>query len=247
VATLKTEGDFATQAGHWYELDGTPRYTIIGANGKERPTTLRDAKSLNLVPSVTMILRKAAAPALVRWQIEQAVNAAIDYPPKEGEDRLQAIARIIRTSQESSAQARNIGTLIHGAIERLDSTGPYADHVAAAMAAVATWSGLQDWDAERSFACELGYGGKIDLSRDRFLIDFKTSEKPIDTLKTWPDHRRQLAAYRLGLNRRNARCAIVYVQVQEPKARVIELGQDELEKGEREFLALLDLWKAEHL
>jgi hypothetical protein len=65
---------------------------------------------------------------------------------------------------------------------------------------------------------------------------FKKSEKPIDTLETWPDDRRQLAAYRLGLNRQDARYAIVYVQLQEPKARVIELGQDELEKGEREFL-----------
>ena len=42
---------FTSESGHWYSQDGEPMYTLIGANGKERNTTLRDAKSLGLVPS----------------------------------------------------------------------------------------------------------------------------------------------------------------------------------------------------
>jgi len=52
-------------AGHWYRRsDGSPQYTIVGKNGKERDTTLRDAREHNLVPSVTTIMRIAAAPGL---------------------------------------------------------------------------------------------------------------------------------------------------------------------------------------
>ena len=47
---------FKSESGHWYTQEGEPMYTIIGANGKERNTTLRDAKNLGLVPSVTTIL-----------------------------------------------------------------------------------------------------------------------------------------------------------------------------------------------
>ena len=37
---------FTSESGHWYDQDGEPMYTIIGANGRERNTTLRDAKTL---------------------------------------------------------------------------------------------------------------------------------------------------------------------------------------------------------
>ena len=33
----------AAESGHWYGRNGEPAYTIVGANGKARPTTLRDA------------------------------------------------------------------------------------------------------------------------------------------------------------------------------------------------------------
>ena len=64
----KTELDsynkFTSESGHWYTQEGEPMYTIIGANGKERNTTLRDAKKENLVPSVTTILGMIAKPSL---------------------------------------------------------------------------------------------------------------------------------------------------------------------------------------
>ena len=76
----KTELDkynkFTSESGHWYSLEGEPMYTIIGANGKERNTTLRDAKSIGLVPSVTTILGMVAKPALENWKITQAIKSA---------------------------------------------------------------------------------------------------------------------------------------------------------------------------
>ena len=36
--------NYKSEAGHWYDHEGKPMYTIVGVNGKERNTTLRDAK-----------------------------------------------------------------------------------------------------------------------------------------------------------------------------------------------------------
>ena len=59
----------SSESGHWYTQEGEPMYTIVGANGKERNTTLRDAKKDNLVPSVTTVLSLVAKPGLENWKI----------------------------------------------------------------------------------------------------------------------------------------------------------------------------------
>lgn len=241
-AVLKEQADFATQAGHFYGLDGTPRYTLIGANGKERNTTVRDARKLGLVPSVTTILKAAAAPGLVKWQKEQVAKAAYSERPREGESEADYLARILPLAEEVARKARDKGTEIHGAIESLDRGGQYAGHVGAFFDAVTAWCGLTEWDHERSFASPLGYGGKLDLSCPGFVLDAKTTDKELADLKTWPDHRRQLAAYRMGLDMPEARCAIVYVSSVKPEARLIELDEEELQQGWREFKSLLEFW-----
>ena len=256
AATAPVVNGFATEQGHWYKTDGTPAYTIIGKNGKERNTTVRDAREHGLRPSVTTILRGAAAPGLERWKIGNAIMSALTLARQEGESDESYIFRIVRDSEEQAKKARDKGTEIHGAIENLDRTGPYAAHVDAAMAAVADWAGIMDWDSERSFASDLGYGGKLDLSAPGFVADFKTTDKPLADLKTWPEHRRQLAAYRHGLGMPEAKCAIVYVWTKtdpdpplppidiKDRARVIELPEEELQHGWEEFKALLALWYA---
>ena len=243
-AVLKEQADFATSGGHWYALDGTPRYTIIGANGKERPTTIRDARKLGLVRSVTAIIKLAAAPNLVKWMKEQVAKAAYSERPREGESEADYMARILPLAEEVARKARDKGTEIHGAIERLDRHGPYSAHVDAAMEAVSEWAGMMDWDSERSFASPLGFGGKLDLSAPGFVCDFKSTDKPLADLKTWPDHRRQLAAYRRGLDMPGARCAICYVSSAVPEARLIELDGEELEQGWEEFKSLLAFYRA---
>lgn len=237
--------DYASESGHWYmPVSGEPRYTIVGKNGKERPTNVKDAREHGYVPSVTTILRQAAAPGLEKWKIGNAIISALTLPRGEGEPDVDYIARIIRDSEEQARNARDRGTEIHGAIEKGDLAGPWRDHVSAAMGAVDGWTGeTLEWDAERSFATP-SYGGKLDLSAPGFVADFKTTDKPLEGLKLWPEHRRQLAAYRMGLAMPNARCAIVYVSAVKPEARVIELTEDELQQGWKEFQHLLGFWYA---
>ena len=68
---------YAKESGHWYEMDGTPRYRIVGKNGKERNTTLADARKLDLLPSVTTIMKEAAKPGLERWKGDQLLLSAL--------------------------------------------------------------------------------------------------------------------------------------------------------------------------
>jgi hypothetical protein len=243
--------DFATQAGHFYAPDGSPRYTIIGKNGKERNTTVRDAREHGLLPSVTTILRQAAAPGLEKWKIGNAIMSALTLARQEGESDEDYINRIVRDSNEQAAKARDKGTEIHGAIEKYYGPRPYTDSeplfafAESAAFAVAEWSGgPRFWDSERSFASPLGFGGKLDLSAPGFVLDFKTTDKDLTGLKLWPDHRRQLAAYRHGLNMPEARCSICYVSSTKPEARVIELDEAELKQGWTEFKALLAFYYA---
>ena len=64
----------ASESNHWYTRDGEPMYTVEAAKGGQRATTLRDARKLSLVPSVTTILNVAAKPALNQWLQRQVLG-----------------------------------------------------------------------------------------------------------------------------------------------------------------------------
>ena len=84
-AVLK-EKDFATESGHFYDpVTGEPRYTYINKKGGVSNTTVREARKFGWVPSVTQVLKQAAAPGLVKWMKEQAAKAAYSERPREGE------------------------------------------------------------------------------------------------------------------------------------------------------------------
>ena len=67
----------ASESNHWYTRDGVPQYTVEAKKGGLRATTLRDARTMNLVPSVTTILGVAAQPALLAWMQQQVLMAAL--------------------------------------------------------------------------------------------------------------------------------------------------------------------------
>lgn len=234
----------ATESGHWYTQDGTPAYTVTGKNGKERGTTLRDARKENLVPSVTTVLSVLAKPGLERWKMMQVLQAALTLPMIDGESLDGYADRVMSDSREQGEKARDLGTEIHGAIERhfLGLTHDHCGKVAAALKAIPQ---DQWWAAEKSFSSPLGFGGKCDLHSDEWVVDFKTKEfDDPATLKTWDEHAMQLAAYRFGLGVHTARCAICYVSTTSDIAHLIEINGEELERGWGMFYNALHLWIA---
>lgn len=244
-----SEIKYTAESGHWYDRSGNPAYTTIGANGKERPTTLRDARKDDLVPSVTTILKIAASPALERWKQEQVLMAALTMPRNEGESESEYLTRIMNDSKETGRAAAEEGTRIHGAIERhylglsFDST--YDKHVAGCVMAMNNHFNDWEWSAEKSFACSLGFGGKVDLHTNNIVVDIKTKDfGPDDDVKAYDEHLMQLAAYRYGLEMPAARCANVFVSRRHPGLVVLkEWDQEDLQKGWEMFSTLLKFWQ----
>ena len=235
----------ASESGHWYQADGAPAYTIIGAKGQERGTTLRDARKLSLVPSVTTVLSVLAKPGLEKWKMTQVLQAALTLPMREGESLDDYADRVMRDSREQGEKARDLGTDIHGAIERHFLGLPH-DHQSRVSAAISAIPQGQNWSAEKSFASPLGFGGKCDLHSSEWVIDFKTKEfSSVGSLKTWDEHAMQLAAYRLGIGVSTARCAICYVSTTHDLAHMIEISEEELTRGWDMFFNALNLWIAQ--
>lgn len=242
--------DFATSSGHWYRQDGEPMYTIVGKNGKERPTTLRDARQHGLVPSVTTVIRMAAAPALEKWKRNQLLMAALTLPRAANESETEWLVRVERDWQEEGRAAADKGTAIHGAIERhYRGEMPEADYwdwVKVARNAIENTCGHDNlWKPERSFAHPMGYGGKTDLHSSAWVLDFK-SKDVVEDAKVYDEHTMQLAAYRRGLGVPGARCGIVFIDRQSPTVRLVEVPEADLVSGLRMFDALLSFWQAKN-
>lgn len=240
------------ESTHWYTLDGQPCYEVPAVKGGMRPTTLRDARKLNLVPSVTTIIRMAAAPGLERWKQQQVLHAALTLPTIQGESEDAYLERIMRDSQEQARKAAERGTAIHaslqGCFEHKRIPEAHIEYVGAVCNHLAERYGPLDWSAEQSFAHHLGFGGKCDLQSSEIVLDFKTKEFTADSLpKTWDEHAMQLAAYRHGFGMEQARCAIAFVSVTVPGlTHICELDQAELTKGWQCFEALLKFWQAKN-
>jgi hypothetical protein len=247
----------ASEAGHWYTKTGEPMYEIKGANGNMRPTTLRDARKLDLVPSVTTIIKQAAAPGLERWKINQTLLAALTLPRIDGEPEDAYLDRIIRDSGEQARKAAERGTQIHAAIQghfegqKFLPPGMLA-YVHGAEQALEKEFGETEWICEHSFAHPLGFGGKTDLhinSWRRLIGDAKTKEfDSVDDKKlAWDDHAIQLAAYREGLRMPDAVCFNLFISTTVPGLCHIHIwSEEEMQRGWKMFRSLLSYWQAKN-
>ena len=243
----------ASESNHWYTQAGEAAYTVTAKNGEQRPTTLRDAKKMGLVPSVTTILKSAANPVLEAWKLNQMMLAALTLPRADGESEESFVSRVQADSKEQARKAAERGTEVHAAIEQFFDGTIQADslpYLEAVYKAVDNQFGTLRWSPEKSFAVH-GFGGKVDLHSsdgEGVVIDFKTKEFTSDSLHKavgFDEHLMQLSAYRAGLSLPNARCANVFVSVIEPGLVVVkEWTQEELDRGWKMFNALKTYWYA---
>lgn len=180
----------AERLSHWYRHIGgghvEPAFEVPRKDGKGmKAVTLREARELNLWPSVTNVLAVLNKPALNDWRVEQGILAALTLPrlPDEGTDAF--VKRVVVDMDAQSQMARDFGTAIHAAIEaELTRPGyqpePEVDEF---------MKSFRDWAARNIIEIHgaellvgdpvLGFGGKMDLDctlRDigRALVDFKT-------------------------------------------------------------------------
>jgi hypothetical protein len=222
-------------------------YTVMGSKG-QRATTLRDARSRNLVPSVTTVLNVANKPALTIWMQRQVLLSALTLTRLDGETDESFIDRVLVDSKELGRAAADAGTDIHNSIEDFWVGRPLSRHfeqVKATNDLLRDSFGDQQWIAERSFGHELGFGGKCDLHCPTAVVDIKTKEfAPGDKVEGYDEHLMQLAAYRIGLGVPEARCANLFVSRTHPGTVVLkEWTEEEIQKGWAMFLCLLEFWQ----
>jgi hypothetical protein len=249
-----------SESGHWYARDGSPAYTVLGKNGQPRNTTLRDARSNDLVPSVSGILNVAAKPGLDTWKQQQVLLAALTLPRKTDEPEQEWLERVMMDSKQTGRVAAERGTAIHAIIQEYFEgkvVNEYATMCDAVKEAIDGHFGKLLYVPEVSFAHQLGYGGKADLiarAADNFdgvCIDFKTKEtEDISTVDVYAEHGMQLAAYREGFKMPKARCANVFVgykmaggNVVFTGVKVIEHDPINLDRYWLMFTKLLEFWQ----
>ena len=244
----------SAESVHWYGQDGSPQYTVKAKDGSDRPATLRDARKFNLVPSVTTVMKIMAKPGLDVWKNEQLLLAAMTLPRKETETEKEFIARIVADSKETGKQAAEKGTRIHESIERWYVGERDVEHLETAKAfELAVFQHFktdpfEKWKTEISFTSPLGFGGKVDLHTTTGLgivVDAKTKDfGPDDKVDAYDEMLMQLAAYRQGLERPNARCANVFASRTHPGLiKIVEWSEEDLQKGWEMFQCLLKFWK----
>lgn len=193
---------------HWYHPNGESCHEVPYADPNKgyRATTLRDARKLGLLPSVTNILSIKSKQGLEIWKQEQAILSAITLPRKPGETDDDFARRVVEDSEQEAKKAAEFGTAIHDQIESYNREGvfsgtgeilqyvePYEvwfrEHVETVLL------------AENTVIGEIGYAGRLDLFAElkdgrKAIIDIKTQKfkgkgKP-NFYKEWA---MQLAAY----------------------------------------------------
>ena len=239
---------------HWYcALTGAPRYKTVGKNGKERNTTLRDAKANpgTLVPSVSTINGQLSKDGLNTWLQSEAIKAASENPRGFQEEEKDYVARVLEIARQKSQEAMTRGTLIHDFLESFYAQEYLPEmpaYVRVVDDAITAHFGTQLWIPEQSLVNQEGYGGKCDLyckPRHDFtgvVIDFKTTEKSPGELTPYLEHTLQLAAYREVLAP-SARCANVYINGTTNEVSIYEHNEQALRDSYQMFLNLLSIFK----
>jgi hypothetical protein len=245
----------SAESVHWYAQNGAPAYTVKAKDGSDRPTTLRDARKLDLVPSVTTVMKVAAKPGLDVWKNEQLLLAALTLPRMPDESEKSFIARVVADSKETGKRAAEAGTRIHEDIERHFMGMAKCERgykVEETLFNHFKTHPDQPWLIERSFSSSLGFGGKVDMfcqpdeyAKHGIVADVKTKDfGPDDKVDAYDEHLMQLAAYRHGLGIPHARCANVFVsRTHTDLVKINEWSEEDLQRGWEMFQALLRFWK----
>ena len=234
---------------HWYHRDASPCYEVEG-----KPTTLRHARKMNLVPSPTSVLGVIHKPGLQTWKDNQLFEAARSLPDA-------SLGEVKGKAGEIAAEAAEKGTGIHDSIERLIaySEGRVEDyHIPDdvmdphAQAAFLEWyatNGCHSIWIERYIPTTYGYGGRCDWvgtmaseGEQIVTVDWKsqsTKNGKINWYKEWPI---QLAAYAQALELLDHPIASVVISTTEPG-----LVEHKIWGSPRNFIhvwhCVFDLWK----
>jgi len=194
---------------HWYTADGRPMHTVPTADGRnERNTTVRDARAMKLLPSVTAIAKGIAKPALEKWKMNQAALAAVRTARQEGETDEYWLQRVRDAAFEQVADAQDVGKDIHDALDKAWDGVAVPPELQSYCHPVLEWQvskGLRLVEREVVLVnTDEGFAGRCDVlftwgdpaAGNLGILDYKTKKtKPGEKVVAYEDQGMQLAAY----------------------------------------------------
>lgn len=205
---ILSSGNAAMKSSHWYCADGTPMHRMAKSNGDgDRATTIADARKLRLLPSVTNVIGILAKPALDEWKLEQVAKACFDSQPQKDEPFDYYKRRVKDAAFEQVADAADLGTLIHQALDNAFEGKPWDPECSKYIAPVLAWIHEKKLKVtgreETMVSASEGYAGRTDvfftwepLLKGMGILDYKTKKtKPGEKVCSYLEHKMQLAAY----------------------------------------------------
>lgn len=242
--------------GHWYTTKGKPKHKIHG-----RDTTLRDARKLNLFPSVTTVLNVQSKPGL-DWYKQKKLLDACAALSEAGLSIDKNRPAAIKLAKEDAELAAKKGTQIHNILEDfingeevptdcLEMCQSVIEHINEHYGEIV--------QAEASFCnTAYGYGGCVDVKGitpkgREFIIDFKTKDfkSDADVKKfVYDSHVMQLAAYAKSVcdHPDSARVGNVFISTNaEDFGYVLDYAwtASDYARGWEMFKSLLEFWQLE--
>ncbi len=245
------------KAWHWYTRSGKAAHRQPNAKGTgDRTTTIRDARRLGLLPSVTSILGIIAKPGLDEWRLNQVALAANRCPITEGESVEYWAKRVKEAAFEQVETAAELGGRIHGALEMAFAGEPWDPDLEPYVRPVMEWMmGVGIVPSGREVVLvneEHGFAGTADVlflhgSKGIGILDYKTRKtRPGERVTAYDGQAMQLAAYaathygEAALERVLA--ANVFISTTEPgRMEVVKHG--DLRTHWEAFLACAALWR----
>ena len=197
---------------HWYNGSGTSCHTVPGKDGMDRNTTLRDARKLNLYPSVTTVIGGVLVNrGLAIWMQNIILEAAFSLPPQTNANDFEEYGRRVKLdADEFGKVAREFGSKLHNEIDQFNRN-MIAHRIHEIHGESAPWmEKYRDWfdenitevisSEETVVNPEFGYAGTMDLVADHkehgiVVIDFKTQKFKNGKVNFYDSWNYQLAAY----------------------------------------------------
>jgi len=197
---------------HFYDKDGNPQHTFLTKDGKESPSTIREARKNQWYSSVTTIFKELNNEGLNGWRIREGIKTAL-FASKRAEEDLKAfIARIEWDSGASSREAMEWGTAFHKHAELFHENPGYKPSLDCPFAEtiIPAFDHYVDWYMESGVTCiwsekvrvcpQVGVAGTVDytgIQKDGTLIlrDFKGQGIKDGNDPDFYDYGRQLAMY----------------------------------------------------
>jgi hypothetical protein len=237
------------ESGHWYDrnaelVSAVPMKTAEGT----RPPTLADARKLNLVPSVTTVLKLLDKPALVTWAVGQAIEAAWRLPLTAEADPKEHLRVTREEANRYRDWAAEIGTKIHLGIETGQAVEPEVDEIVQAFGQWVATSPLVIHEAERRFVSPLGYAGTVDAfgtwHGQPAIVDYKTQDfDDVKDVTFWDEHVLQLSGYAIG-TREPARARVSLVISRTVPGLVgVHHWQKDVDRWDNAWLSLWQTWQ----